>query len=103
MIIIQDDDKSILEDKCYLLFYFTASWCGPCQKIKPIIEEISKRVDDKILKVCKIDIDNNSDLVDEYNITSVPTLILIKEKNIIDSYSGTNKEKLAELFKKITL
>ena len=42
-------------------------------------------------------------IVDEYNITSVPTLILIKENNIIDTYSGTNKEKLAELFKKITL
>lgn len=102
MIIIENDDKSILQEDCFILFYFTASWCGPCQKIKPIIEEISNRVDKNLLKVCKIDVDTNSELVDEYNITSVPTLILIKEKNIIDSYSGTNKEKLAELFKKIT-
>jgi thioredoxin 1 len=102
MIIIEDDKlNNLLDETCFLLFYFTAHWCGPCQKIKPLLEEISNRVDNNILKVCKIDVDNNSELSEQYEITSIPTLILIKEKNIIDKYSGSNKEKIAELFKKI--
>ena len=45
---IINNDISILKDKeCYILFYFTASWCGPCQKIKPLLEKISDGSDSK--------------------------------------------------------
>ena len=102
MITIQDDNIECIKDETgYILFYFTATWCGPCQKIKPIIEEISKGVDESKLKVCMIDIDNNSELVEKYNIRSVPTMILLLNDEQVAICNGTNKEKLVNLFKKI--
>ena len=102
MIIIQDDNIECIKDETsYILFYFTATWCGPCQKIKPIIEEISKGVDESKLKVCMIDIDNNSELVNKYNIRSVPTMILLLNDEQVAICNGTNKGKIVELFKKI--
>tara|TARA_B100001287_G_scaffold276801_1_gene289577 strand:- start:949 stop:1260 length:312 start_codon:yes stop_codon:yes gene_type:complete len=102
MIIIEDDNIECIKDETsYILFYFTATWCGPCQKIKPIIEEISKGVDESKLKVCMIDIDNNSELVEKYNIRSVPTMILSLNDKQLAICNGANKEKLVELFKKI--
>ena len=102
MIIIQDDNIECIKDEtCYILFYFTATWCGPCQKIKPIIEEISKGVDESKLKVCMIDIDNNSELVEKYNIRSVPTMILLLNDEQVAICNGANKEKLVNLFKNI--
>lgn len=102
MIIIHDDNIECIKDEtCYILFYFTATWCGPCQRIKPIIEEISKGVDESKLKVCMIDIDNNSELVEKYNIRSVPTMILLLNDEKVAICNGANKEKIVELFKKI--
>ena len=60
MITILNNDISICKDKeCYLLFYFTAKWCGPCQRIKPLLQKISDGSDSSVLKVYIIDIDEN--------------------------------------------
>ena len=82
MIIIQNSDISDLKDKeCYLLFYFTAKWCGPCQKIKPLLQKISDGADSSKLKVFMIDIDENEELAKEFNIRSVPSFYLYKKQN----------------------
>lgn len=100
MIQIEDDNTDCIKgDKCYILFYFTATWCGPCQRIKPIIQEISKGVDDSKLKVYMVDIDTNPKLVEKYNIRSVPTLILLLEDTLVGTCCGTNNVKIMELFK----
>ena len=102
MIEIRDDNIDRIKDEtCYLLLYFTATWCGPCQRVKPIIKEISKGVEDSKLKVCMIDIDENSELVEKYDIKSVPTMILLLNNEQKGICNGTNKEKLLELFKKV--
>ena len=56
------------------LVYFTASWCGPCRQLGPIMQEVSQQV-----SVQKIDVDNNSDLAQKYGIRNVPTVILTSE------------------------
>ena len=92
--LLYNSNKKIVVD-------FTATWCGPCQRVKPIIKEISKGVEDSKLKVCMIDIDENSELVEKYDIKSVPTMILLLNNEQKGICNGTNKEKLLELFKKV--
>ena len=58
------------------LLDFYATWCGPCKMLSPIIDELSE---DRSLEVVKIDIDNNEDLVKEFGILSVPTIVLLKD------------------------
>lgn len=60
----------------YLLLDFWAPWCNPCKLMNPILDEIEKEYD---LKIQRINVDEDSAMVDMYNITSVPTYILLKE------------------------
>ena len=83
MIEIIDNDLGVCEgEECYLLFYFTAKWCGPCQRIKPLLQKISDGADPSKLKVFMIDIDGNDEIAQQFNIKSVPTFYLYKKKRI---------------------
>ena len=55
---------------------FTATWCGPCQRISPILEELAKEYDGKIV-IYKVDIDKNRDLATAFNISSIPAIMYI--------------------------
>ena len=100
MIEIIDNDLSVCEgEECYLLFYFTAKWCGPCQHIKPLLQKISDGSDTSVLKVYMIDIDDNDDIAKEFQIRSVPTFYLYKNKELIGQTSGGDIKKVQELLK----
>ena len=100
MISILENDISICDnEECYLLFYFTAKWCGPCQKIKPLLQKISDGADSSKLKVYMIDIDENDDLAKNFNIRSVPTFYLYKKKEIVGQTGGGDIKKVQELLK----
>ena len=79
--------------------YFTASWCGPCQRIKPIIEKISEKSDKSKLEIYKIDIDENDKLSLDLNIKSVPTFFLYSKDKFINECSGTDINKVKKLLK----
>ena len=97
---ITDNDMSVCDDKdCYLLFYFTASWCGPCQKIKPLLEKISEGADPDKLEVYMIDIDENDNLASEFKIRSVPSFYLYKDKDLKGQSGGADIKKVQELLK----
>ena len=100
MKIIEDNDLSLLKDKeCYLLFYFTAKWCGPCQKIKPLIEKLSEGADSSKLEIYLIDIDDNDDIASEFKIRSVPTFYLYHKKELKGQTGGGDIKKVTELLK----
>ena len=102
MISIVDNDISICkDDDCYLLFYFTAKWCGPCQRIKPLLQKISDGADPLKLKVFMIDIDDNDELARKFKIKNVPSFYLYKNKEIIGETSGADIKKIHELLKKM--
>lgn len=66
---------------------FSAEWCGPCKKLSPIIEELALEYNDVAIK--KIDVDANRDLAQEHNIRSIPTILFIKDGEILHKHVGS--------------
>lgn len=65
--------------KDYVLLDFWAEWCQPCKLMSPVLDSIEKEYPD--LQIQKINVDEDSVMVDQYNITTVPTYILIKKED----------------------
>ena len=75
---------------------FWAEWCGPCRMIGPVIEELAKDYDGKAL-VAKVDVDENSELSTKFGVRSIPTILILKDGEIVDKHVGvTTKQALAE-------
>tara|TARA_Y100000389_G_scaffold202558_1_gene248186 strand:+ start:1318 stop:1629 length:312 start_codon:yes stop_codon:yes gene_type:complete len=102
MISVVDNDITACKDKdCHILFYFTAKWCGPCQRVKPLLQKISEGSDSAKLEIYMIDIDENEDLASEFKIRSVPTFYLYHKKELKGQTGGADIKKVQELLKLI--
>lgn len=78
---------------------FWASWCGPCQMMLPVIEELAKEA--KGFQVAKVNVDENSDLAGQYNVMSIPTFLIFKDGKVVNQISGAvPKETLLEAIEK---
>ena len=100
MLEIIDNDISSLEEDSYHLLYFTASWCGPCKRIYPMIERLSDGFDEddgKNIKIYKVDIDQNDELSEKLKIKSVPTFFLYKQKEYISQCGGADIQNVKDL------
>ena len=85
-------DKPVLVD-------FWAEWCGPCQMMLPVIEELAKEQTE--IKVCKVNVDEQMELARQYRVMSIPTFLVFKNGEIIAQILGAQpKEKLLELIRK---
>ena len=80
-------DNEISSSNLPVLVDFWAEWCGPCKSLGPILEEISNDLKDQ-LKVVKVNLDENQDLAMKYSIRSIPTLLLFKGGELIDTKVG---------------
>jgi len=88
--------QEVLDSKIPVLADFAAQWCGPCKRLAPVIDEIAAEMGSKI-KVVAVDIDDNQDIASEYNILSVPTLIIFKNgKEISRNIGLVSKNALME-------
>ncbi|MBQ5607625.1 MAG: thioredoxin [Oscillospiraceae bacterium] len=78
-------EEVLNSDKPVLLDFF-ATWCGPCRMIAPTLEEIAAERED--IKVCKVDVDAEPELAAKYQIASIPTLLVIKDGNVVNQSLG---------------
>lgn len=76
------------------IFYFTADWCGPCKRVRPIVEELIK--DGYLFQI--IDVDLEKELAKNFEISSVPTFILFKNEKSIKRISGAQTKNQLESF-----
>lgn len=84
----------------YVLIDIYAIWCGPCRMISPIVDEISNIFQGRI-SVGKLNADDNKDTLVEYGVRNIPTILLLKNGEVIDKNVGvTSKEKLTEFIEK---
>lgn len=96
--ISEKDFKELLNDDLTVVD-FSASWCGPCKMLAPVIDEISKEYEN--IKFYNLDVDECDELVEKYNISSVPTIIILKNKEEIDREIGfKTKDDLTEMLNK---
>ena len=66
---------------------FWAPWCGPCKAIAPILNELAEELGDAV-KICKVNIDNNSEVASKYEIRAIPTILIFKDGQIVDTIVG---------------
>lgn len=78
--------SEVLEYSGQVLVDFWASWCGPCQMLAPIIDEIGQEVKD--LKIVKVDVDSEADLAAKYNVSSIPTVVIFKNGQVVETVVG---------------
>lgn len=90
-------EEEVLKKEKLVLVDFWASWCGPCQMLAPVLSQFAEEHKDK-LKVGKVNVDEQRDLAIKYNITSIPTLILFKNGEIVNVSVGFHsKAELKEI------
>ena len=79
-------EEEVLKSNKPVLVDFWAAWCGPCQMVGPVVEEISEENPD--IKVCKVDIDEFQDLAAKFGVMSIPTLIVFKDGKEVNRTLG---------------
>ena len=91
-----DWEEKVNKSNKPVLVDFFAEWCGPCRMVGPIVEEISKEYEGKAI-VAKLDVDDNPEVSMRYGIRSIPTILFVKDGEIIDKHIGaTTKAVLAK-------
>ena len=90
-------NSEVLGHKGLVIVDFYGTWCMPCRMLAPIVEKVAR---DRNIKLAKVDIDENEELVKEFKIMSVPTLKIFKDGELINSSVGViNESTLLELLK----
>lgn len=83
----EDFDAQVLQSDVPALVDFSAEWCGPCKALAPMIDELAAAHGDKV-KVCKVDVDKAQQTAMKYGITSVPTVMLFKGGEAVETLVG---------------
>ena len=86
-IITDANYAELLEAGTPVVIDFSATWCGPCKKISPIIDELADEYEGKVV-IGKCDVDDNDELTSRVGIRNVPTVLFIKNGEVVDKHVG---------------
>ncbi|XP_059316692.1 thioredoxin H2-like isoform X2 [Lycium ferocissimum] len=88
---LKDTNKLVVID-------FTATWCGPCKYMEPVINDFAAKYTD--VEFVKIDVDELADVAQEYEVQAMPTFVLIKKGKVVDKIVGADKDGLQKKIQK---
>ena len=86
-IITDQSYQEVIAQGLPVVIDFSATWCGPCKKIAPIIEELTAEYEGKV-NIFKCDVDENDELTSKFGIRNVPTVIFLKGEEVVDKHVG---------------
>lgn len=84
---MSENFKQLINQSVPVLVDFSAEWCGPCKQLAPILSQVKQKIGDKAT-IVKIDVDKNQKLAAQFQIRSVPTLMIFKEGKTVWRQSG---------------
>ena len=95
-------ENDVLNSDQPVLVDFWAEWCGPCRMIAPVLEQLAESMDGKV-QIAKLNVDENQEVASNYQVSSIPTLILFKDGQVADRVMGALPKATLEQFIERTL
>ena len=83
---VEKSDRPVLLD-------FWAGWCGPCRMMSPIVDEIAEEVGERA-KICKVNVEEEAYLANQFQITNIPTLIIMKNGEVVNKFVGVQDKEI---------
>ena len=90
-----EEFDNLIENNTLVVVDFTATWCGPCKKIGPYFDSLSQEFTS--ITFVKVDVDENEELVSRYEVSCMPTFMVIRNKEKVDEMSGAAEEQLKQM------
>jgi len=90
-------EQEVLKSDVPVIVDFWAEWCVPCKMVHPILDEIASEYEGKI-KIAKVNVDQEGDIAGQYNIISIPTLLLFKDGTVVNQQVGAGPRQTIESF-----
>lgn len=93
----QNFEEVVMNSSKDVLVTFSAKWCSPCKMLSPVINDLAEELEGEVV-ICKVDIDEQPNISDEYNVSSIPTVVVFKQGKEQNRNSGfALKDKLKEM------
>ena len=100
-VISGDECFTTLDKEGYILYYFTASWCGPCQQIWDNFVKLTQTYNNILFFKIDVSDEDNSEICEKCKVESVPSFLLFKNRNYLSRVTGANLQKVQEMLNRI--